>query len=455
MIEPERLATLTASAIGRALVAGEGSPVALVDYLIGRIESEPDNPVFLKVTRERAVAEAEAAEIRLTAGRPLSALDGVPIGWKDLVGMKGEVTTAASALFRDTAPATADAPIVANATAAGMVNLGKLNLTEFAYSALGLNPHFGTPYNPHGGDARRAPGGSSSGSGVAVAKGFVPCAIGTDTGGSIRVPAAFNGVVGYKSSEGRIDKSAVFPLSYTLDTIGPLARSVEDCVQLDAVLRGAVVSTVRRMPLSEARLFVPETLVLDDLEPAVAANFEQSLRNLEAAGVRITRGPLGPLAEAHRLSREIGSITAADAYHFHRDIIDGPDVERVDRRVVARILGGKRMSSVDLIDLHRHRVDLMAELARQLDGALMAMPTTPIVAPEIAPLEADDEVFHRTNLLALRNTMVGNFLNLPGLALPNGSDADGMPTSLLICTTGGDDDRLLGLGLSAERLVRF
>ena len=444
----------TASEIGRALAAGEASPVALAEHLLEKIEAAGDSNVFLRVTRERALAEARASEARLAGGRPLSALDGVPLAWKDLFDMAGEVTTAASDIYRDAAPAEADAPCVANVAAAGMVALGKVNLTEFAYSGIGLNPHFGTPANPHSPSIPRAPGGSSSGSGVSVAAGLVPCAIGTDTGGSVRIPASFNGLVGYKSSEGWIDGEGVFALSRTLDTVGPLARSVEDCVNLDAALRGLRESPVRPRPVAGLSLFVPETIVLDDLDPSVAENFEISLKTLEAAGARITRGPLDIFAKAAELTAEFGSITAADAYVEHCALVDSNQVNRIDRRVVARILGGKGMSAADVISLQRARADLIRQLVELMGDSLIAMPTTAITAPEIAPLEADDDLFHRVNLKALRNTMIGNFLNLPGLALPNGTDVNGMPTSLLISAMAGDDERLLGYGLDVESVLR-
>ncbi|WP_282607844.1 amidase [Pelagibius sp. Alg239-R121] len=446
------LSRCTASEIGRALAAGEANPVALAEHLLQKIEAASDSNVFLRITRERAIAEARASEARLTAGRPLSALDGVPLAWKDLFDIAGEVTTAASDIYRDAPPAQRDAPCVANVTAAGMVALGKVNLTEFAYSGIGLNPHFGTPANPHSPSVPRAPGGSSSGSGVSVAAGLAPCAIGTDTGGSVRIPSSFNGLVGYKSSEGWIDGAGVFALSRTLDTVGPLARSVEDCVSLDAALRGLRRSPVQHRSAEGLSLFVPETIVLDDLDPAVAENFEASLRTLEAAGVRVTRGPLDIFSKAAELAAEFGSITAADAYVEHRALVESNQVSRIDRRVVARIMGGKGMSAADMISLQRARADLIRELAARMGDSLIAMPTTAITAPEIAPLEADDDLFHRINLKALRNTMLGNFLNLPGLALPNGCDAEGMPTSFLLNGLAGTDERLLGYGLDVERV---
>ncbi len=453
MTDPADLANGSALSIADALARGAVSAVELTEYLLGLIDQQ-QSPVFLNVTRDRALREARAAEARLKAGNPLSGLDGVPVGWKDLIDMKGEITTAGSDLYRTAAPADRDAPIVANAAAAGMISLGKLNLTEFAYSGLGLNPHFGTPVNPHDPNSPRAPGGSSSGSAVAVAAGLCPCAIGTDTGGSVRIPASFNGLVGYKSSEKRIDSTGVFALSPTLDTVGPIARSVADCAALDAILRGKTSAHPEKRNVSAMTFFVPQDVVLDGLETAVAANFESSIAALDAAGATINRAQLPALEHATQLAAEIGTITAAEAYIEHKAFIESEAVSRIDRRVVARIMIGKAISADDLQMLRRQREILMQDIAKTLDGAFLLMPTTPHVAPEIELLENDDDVFHRTNLKTLRNTSLGNFLNLPGLAMPNGTGVAGMPTSLLVSTIGGDDDRLLAAGIEIENTVR-
>ncbi len=448
-VDPARAADLPAAAIGRLIAGGLLDPRALVEVFLERIAAA-DPAVFITVTAERARAEAEAAAARAAARRPLSPLDGVPIAWKDLVDLAGTATTAGSALLRDAPPATADAPVARAAAAAGMVTLGKVNLTEFAYSGIGLNPHFGTPRNPRGQDAHRSPGGSSSGSGVAVAAGLAPVAIGTDTGGSVRIPASFNGVVGYKSSEGRIDKTGVMPLSDTLDTVGPLTLTVEDCVLVDCVLRGAVSSAVTRTAPSDLTVIVPTGFALDDLEEGVARAFEASLSRLSAAGVTVRERPLEAFAIAAEVTAAHGTVTAAEAYAFHRARIDGPDRERIDGRVVARIENGKRMSAHDLLMVQAGRRRAMARLAEEVGEAMIAMPTTPLVAPDIAPLEADVDRFHAVNLRALRNTMAGNFLNTPGCAIPNGADGNGMPTSFLLSALPGRDEAMLSAALALE-----
>jgi aspartyl-tRNA(Asn)/glutamyl-tRNA(Gln) amidotransferase subunit A len=357
-------------------------------------------------------------------------------------------------LFSGGAAKTADLACVANAAAAGMVSVGKVNLSELAYSGLGLNPHFGTPVNPNDRKTPRAPGGSSSGSGVAVASRLVPCAIGSDTGGSVRIPAAFNGVVGYKTSTGRIDATGLVPLARSYDTIGPLARSVEDCVLLDMVLRGAVATPVRRRELSSLTVLAPRNVVLDDADVAVVENFERSLEALARAGVSVRRERVETFDDILDMNAKYGTLTAAEAYNEYRDIVDSDKVGVIDRRVTKRILDGKRMSANALLTIQRGRNRLIPKFHGQLGAALIAMPTTPITAPEVAPLEADDELFHKVNLKALRNTMLGNILDLCGVALPNGRDTNKLPTSILVSAGHGDDERLLGHALEIEGIVR-
>jgi len=287
---------------------------------------------------------------------------------------------------------------------------------------------------------------------VAVAAGIVPCAIGTDTGGSVRVPSAFNGLTGYKSSEGRIDKRGVAVLSATLDTVGPMARSVEDCVLLDAAMRGVAASGVVRRDAEDLHAFVPETYVLDDLEKAVAADFERALEALAAAGARIERGPCPIFAEIAAITAEHGGLSAAESYADHRALLEGPDAARIDWRVVARMMPGRTMSAQSLLTIQRARARLRGELARLLDGRTVLMPTTPNVAPEIAPLEADDATFGRVNLRSLRNTLMGNFLDMPGVAMPAGTDAGGMPTSILLSGDAGTDETVLGTAFGIERV---
>ncbi len=435
--------------LGRRLAAGELDAVALAEDSLARARAA--GPAFIAVTEERARREAEASAARLRAGAPLGPLDGVPVAWKDLIDVEGVPTTAASALRRDVPPARADAPVVARLAAAGMVCAGKTNLTELAYSGLGLNPHFGTPPNPH--DRTRIPGGSSSGSAVAVASGVVPCAIGTDTSGSIRVPAAFCGLVGFKPTAARVDRAGVLPLAPTLDSVGPLATNVADAVVLDALLSGAGLPQAVALAAAPARLVVPGGDLGEEAEPAVAGAFADALAALAQAGAAIERRPLAALAAVRALLDEHGSLVAHEAWRVHRALLDGPDAERLDRRVLRRLRDGRALPQAGYDALLRERPRLQAQLAAELDGALAVWPAVRHAAPALEPLERDDELFARVNLSTLRNTMPGSFLDMPGVALPMGADASGLPLGLLISGAPGSDDRVLAAALAAEAVL--
>jgi aspartyl-tRNA(Asn)/glutamyl-tRNA(Gln) amidotransferase subunit A len=445
----ENLEKQSAAEIGRLIAAGSLDPVEAAEFFLDRIERDRKNPSFILVTRKRALEEAAASRTRHREGRAAGPLDGVPIAWKDLVDMAGARTTAGSALYAESALKERDAPIVANLAAAGMVALGKTNLSEFAFSALGLNPHFGTPRNPRDAATPRIAGGSSSGAAVAVAGGLSPCAIGSDTGGSIRAPASFCGVVGFKTSEGRIDKQGVFPLSRTLDTIGPMARTVEDCVLIDMALRGQSTTSMRPRDLGGVEFVVPDKTGMDDAEPAVAANLETAMKRLAGAGAKVTSRPIPQIGAMRALSAQYGSFVAIEAYAEHRAIFDSADAKRMDRRVVKRALGG-RVPERDALNLQRGREELIAALTDELKGAVLVLPSTPMTAPPIDALERDDELFRITNLRAIHYTFLGNLFRMCGLALPSGTDALGLPTGVQFLAPAGDDERLLSIGLSVE-----
>jgi len=449
----EDIANRTAAGITLAYRSGEAGPVEVTECLLERIAKTKADNIFITVTADRALAEARASQRRYRSGSPLSALDGVPIGWKDIIDIAGAPTTAGSKLFSGGPPKTEDLPLAANAAKIGMVTIGKLNMTEFAYSALGLNPHFGTPINPNNRATPHAPGGSSSGCGVAVAARLLPCAVGSDTGGSVRIPASFNGVVGYKTSWGRIDTTGLIALARSYDTVGPLARSVEDCILLDRAMRGAITAEILRSDLRTVTMLVPTNVVTEGAEEAVAANFERTLEALSHAGVAIRRERVDVLDEMLEMTARHGTLTAAEAYNEFREIVDSDKAAKIDRRVVRRIMDGKKMTANDLLSIQRGRQRLIPKLVRQLDGALLVWPTTPITAPEVAPLEASDETFHEVNLRALRNTMPGNILDLCAVALPNGWDRAGMPTSILVSAAHGEDEKLLAASLEIERVI--
>jgi aspartyl-tRNA(Asn)/glutamyl-tRNA(Gln) amidotransferase subunit A len=448
-------AALTAAELGRLLHDRKVDARELTDYFVERIETGANAWVFTSTCFERARREAAQSAARYRAGQPLGPLDGVPVAWKDLIDIEGLATTAGSAIYRNAPPAPHDAPIVRNLAAAGMVTLGKTNLSEFAYSALGLNPHFGTPLNPRASDVPRVPGGSSSGSAVAVAAGLVPVAIGTDTGGSVRTPAAFNGVVGFKTSEQWIDTDAVFPLSRTLDTIGVFAHDVADCYLLDLALRGLKAASLapEATPLASLTLVAPENAILDEVEPEVRRNFIASLERAAAAGVRVRWQPVPELTQIRELIARYGNIAAAEGYQSHRELLESPLHAQIDVTVYKRMMGGKTMSAEDFDALQRGRVALQRSLWATLGDALLVMPTVPHVAPPIAPLAADPDVFARVNLKTICNTLLGNMLNTCGLALPNGLGAAQMPTSLLLSAPAAHEARLLRAGVGLAPII--
>ena len=444
----------TVAQLAVKLRQGKLDAVELTEQVLDGIAKCDDKAIFIDLLSERARAEAKAARKRLKAGEPASLVDGVPIGWKDLFDLKGRVTTAASAVLKSNAPASADAALVQMAAQAGMVSVGTLNMTEFAYSGIGLNPHYGTPRNPNDAKVHRSPGGSSSASGVVVAKGLLPVAIGTDTGGSIRIPASFNGVVGYKSSTGHYPMDGVFPLSRSFDTLGPLAQTVEDCVLVDAVLRGQKKAGVKKAEVKGRIFIVPSNVVFDGVEDAVAANFERALSRISEAGGKIRRMAVPAFDAIQKLVSTRGNILGAEALHVHGDRVNGPDAARMDQRVVQRIKFAEKMTAVDLVEIMYQRQQLIAATTALIGEGIVVCPTTPHVAMPIAPLEADVEEFFRVNAKTLRNTMLGNFLDWCGLSVPSGTDRDGMPTGFLFSAQHGRDDDVLSTGLALESAIR-
>ncbi|WP_204561923.1 amidase family protein [Azospirillum palustre] len=439
--------------LGKLLTTGAVTPSHLLHATLRRIASG-DPAVFTQRTVARAEMEAAAASRRYVEGRPLSMLDGVPVAWKDLFDVQGEVTRAGSSVLDD-GPALRDAELVRRIAACGAVTTGKLNMTEFAFSGLGLNPHFGTPRNPwsHGED--RIPGGSSSGSAVAVALGLVPIAIGTDTSGSVRIPAAFNGVVGFKPSGGRWPLEGAFPLSRTLDTAGVLTRTVADAVVVDAAACGLSPSEVLPHTDGRIRLVVPTNAVWESVDADVARNFEEAVRRLEDFGVGIEHRRLPVLDEVLSVASRHGALVVKEAFELHRSRLASPDAERMDPRVRTRMLLGSHMSAASEAIVRQARLDLIDAMADLFDGTtFVAYPTVAIAAPLLGPLELDDHLFATTNMLVLRNTLIGSFLDWCGISIPNGFDDNGIPTGFLLSGGPGSDHALLALANRIEAVIR-
>ncbi|MDR6178064.1 aspartyl-tRNA(Asn)/glutamyl-tRNA(Gln) amidotransferase subunit A [Pseudomonas sp. SORGH_AS 211] len=442
--------SLDAVGLGEAYAAGTLDPVAVFEAALARAQAS--SAVFITLTAERGRAEALAARERWQAGQPRSPLDGVPLAWKDLFDLQGEVTTCGAELRRLAPPAMADAILVQRLSQAGLVSLGKVNLSEFAYSGVGLNPHFGTPANPRAQGEVRIPGGSSSGSAVAVAAGIVPLALGTDTAGSVRLPAALNGLVGYRPSLGRYPATGIFPLAASYDVPGPLARSLRDVQCLDRLLTGAAA---RPLPAPKALRVVLDLSVLDDarVEPAVRANLLAAAERLARAGVSVERRARTVFAEALEFLAAEGWPGALEAFALHRDVLDGPAAERLDPRVRQRLERARALPDGQLTVLHEQRDLLRARFAAEFAEALLLVPTVSQVAPPLAPLAADADLFAATNLELLRLTMAGSLLGAPGVSLPSGRDAQDLPTGLLLVAPAAADERLLDAATVVEALV--
>lgn len=443
----------TIAQLSGLLRKGKVDPVELVEGVLDAITFYGDQTLFIDVFADRARKEARASRKRFKSGAAVSALDGIPLGWKDLFDVKGRVTTAGSVVLKSNPPAAHDAVLLQTATSAGAVTVGTLNMTEFAYSGIGLNPHYGTPRNPRDPVVHRVPGGSSSASGAVVAAGLLPAAIGTDTGGSVRIPASFNGVVGYKSSTGHFPMAGVFPLSRTLDTLGPIANTAEDCAIFEAMLAGRKKAVAAAPSLQGLEFVVPTNVVFDGAEAEVLANFERSLKQLASAGARIKRKAIPVFESIQALNASRGHILGIEALHLHWERVHGPDAGRMDQRVVQRIRLSEKMSAIDLVEVLQQRRKLIAEFSVLTGDATVLFPTTPTVAMPVAPLEADQNEFFRANAKTLRNTTIGNFLDWCGVSLPNGIGEGGMPTGLLLSASHGRDAEILAVAQRVQLVI--
>jgi aspartyl-tRNA(Asn)/glutamyl-tRNA(Gln) amidotransferase subunit A len=400
----------------------------------------------LTVYTEAARAAADAADARAKSSISLGPLDGAIVSIKDLFDVAGEPTRAGSRILANAAPAKADAPIVRRLRAAGAVIVAKTNMTEFAFSGVGMNPHYGTPGNPA--DRARVPGGSSSGAAVAAADEMCEIAIGTDTGGSTRIPAALCGIVGFKPSQWRVPTEGAFPLSYMLDSIGPLARTVVDCARADAVMAGIEFAPLDPAPLAGLRLGIPQGILLKDFDNAVGTRFGAAKKKLAEAGVRLTDERM-PLFDAMLAVNAKGGFAPTEAYSIHREHL-AHHADAFDPNVRARIERGMKLSAADYVEMARER----ARLIRAMDAQAAAfdawlLPTTPITAPTIAEME-DTHTFNTKNMLLLRNTATWNFFDMCAISLP--VPGAGLPVGLMLVARNGHDRRLFEIAAGIERL---
>lgn len=428
-----------------------GSSSARLDAALARIDDRQGEGTraCLTVYREAATVAAAAADARAKAGLSLGPLDGAIVTIKDLFDVKGEVTRAGSKVLADEGKrASNDAPIVQRLRRAGAVIVAKTNMSEFAFSGVGANPHYGTPGNPA--DRKRVPGGSTSGGAVAVADGMCEIAIGSDTGGSTRIPAALCGIVGFKPSKQRVPTAGAFPLSFSLDSIGPIATSVADCAKADAVMAGEEYSDIAPAPLANLRIGVGQGLPLEGLDDSVTKSFATGLALLEKAGARLSDEKLPQIDQMVAVNAK-GGLAPPEALMIHSERLarNGADI---DPNVRARIERAARISAADYVFMQQTRVGLIAAMdARLSDIDVLVTPTTPIVAPTIAEME-DQETFARKNGLLLRNTNIWNFFDCCAVSLPL-PRVGGLPTGLMLIARNGQDKRLFRMAAAVEQLL--
>ena len=437
----------TLSELSRRLVSGRVSARALVDESLARIQDPQGEGAraFISVSSDAARAQADEVDRGRAAGQSLPVFAGIPLAIKDLFDVAGEVTKAGSRVLANQPPAARDAPVIARLRAAGFIFIGRSNMTEFAYSGLGLNPHYGTPLSIFDRAARRIPGGSTSGGAVAVADEMAAASLGTDTGGSCRIPAAFNGIVGFKPTASRVPREGVYPLSQSLDSVGPLAHSTECCATLDAILRGAEPRPLPEMPLNRIRLLLPTTLVLDEMDEAVGRAFERAVESLSRAGVTIVRQPLDELQRIPQINTG-GGLAAAEAYAWHRKLLEQRGNE-YDPRVSMRMLKGRDVNADEVRAARAAVIDSTNRSTREFDA--LVMPTVPIIAPLLAAFEKDAD-YIRLNALVLRNPSLANFLDRCSISLPI-HRAGEAPVGLMLFGHHNEDERLFGVANAIER----
>ncbi|ATU92706.1 amidase [Phyllobacterium zundukense] len=418
----------------------------ILSRLIGR---EADERVFARLYPDTARREADAADKRREEGASLGPLDGRIVSIKDLFDITGEPTLAGSIIRQTAAPATSDAIVVERLRAAGAVIIGKTTMTEFAFTAVGLNPHF--PVAGNAVDPDRIAGGSSTGAGVSVAEGTSEISIGSDTGGSVRIPAALNGVVGFKPTAKRVPLRGAFPLSPSLDSIGPLARSVSDCALADAIMAGEAINSPEPVSLNGLRIGVPPGQLFEAVEKPIADAFEQNLKAFANAGAIIVECSIDDLIGSMADATSVGSIAGIEGSRVHAGWLHDETLD-VDQRVRRPLLRRLSVSEADYVNVMQKR----QALVRQMDGRIaeydmLALPTSPIAAPLIASASESDEFYKHTEGLLLRNTQVANQFDLTAISLP--MPGLPLPGGLMLLARHGADRRFLAMALSVEQLL--
>ena len=437
----------------RDLTEGRTTSVELTKAALARIAdpSGQGRRAFTETWPEQALAAAQASDTLRAAGLARSPIDGLPISIKDLFDVAGRTTLAGSVVLKGATPAEQNATIVQRLLDAGAILLGRTNMTEFAFSGLGLNPHYGTPSSPYDRETCRIPGGSSSGAGVSVADQMCVAAIGTDTGGSVRIPSAFCGLTGFKPTSSRVPTDGALPLASSLDSIGPLAASVECCAILDAILSGEPYSAPVAPPLRQLRFAVPTSVVFDGADDHVRATFNAAIAAIRASGAQVDDIDIPEFEQLAHINRQ-GGLNCAEAYAVHRHALDA-NAEAFDPRVASRILRGKQINAADYIELHQARASWIAGVEQRLShyDALL-LPTVPVIAPTLKSLQESDDAYFAANGLILRNPSLINFLDGCALSLPC-HPPHSAPVGLMVAGVGHADQAILDVGLALEAVL--
>jgi len=448
----------TITRLATKLDSGEVTSTGLIEKSFDLIEDPTGEGarIFISLHKEAARQQALAMDQAHNDGRATSALAGIPFSAKDLFDIAGEVTTAGSKVLMDAPVANSAAVVIQRLEDAGMINIGRANMTEFAYSGLGLNPHYGTPTSVYDRTTGRCPGGSSSGSAVSVADKIVSATVGTDTGGSCRTPAAFNSIVGFKPSCGRMPSDGVYPLSVNLDAPGPFGNSVSCCHILDQIMAGVNVAAalpdlVSAQP-EAITLTVPQSIVLEDLDPEVASAFASSLTTLSNAGVRIIETP-APLFDRIIERNAIAGIAQYDAYQLHKDLL-AKRGDEYDEFVRWRISSSHNITEEMVQESWRLRCELIGEAAAMISQPLhaFAFPTVAIIPPKLADVQ-DMEAFKATNFRALRNTSTFNFLDGCSISLPSTTPGEA-PVGFMLSMMHGRDSDLFSIAAGVEPILQ-
>ena len=435
---------MTAAELGRGIAAGEIDPVKLTEVFLTAIDESPlRDRIYARVTHDRARAEAKAASDRAKSGLRRGPLDGVPVSWKDLFDTAGVATEAGTALMKGRTP-DEDALVLKNATAAGLVCLGKTHMSEIAFSGLGLNPITGTP--PCVNDADAVAGGSSSGAAASVAFGLAAAGIGSDTGGSVRIPSAWNDLIGLKTTIDRVPVDGTVPLCETFDTIGPLCRSVEDAGLLLAALEGTKPADLGGVSLEGVRLAVLNTVAMEDVRDQPLAAFNSAKERLAAAGAEITTLDFPEMETAFGLA---GPLFTADSYSWWKTLVEAAP-EKMFPPILERVRAGQHVSAVEFLQAWRTLKDIRKAWRAATAGFdAVIMPAAPILPPNVDKLLTENDYYVTENLLALRNTRVGNLMGECSLTLPTGVPSCG----ILLNAAPYAEERLLRLGAAAQEAL--